>query len=203
MLVFSVNFNSYYLILRGKLKDSLNAEVRCFLVIVAIAITAVTLNIRSMFSTLGEALRHAAFTVASIISTTGFATVDFNIWPELSRTVIVLIMFVGACAGSTGGGLKVSRLMIFFKGIGREIKRLAHPKKVEQITMDGRPAESLTVVSVGAYIACYAMLFIVSSPPLLPFSEKEASAWRAPPRPRCRFPRGHPHRSHEAFASSA
>ena len=162
MLVFSINFNSYYLLLRGKIKDALNSEVKWFLLIVGAAIASITINIVSMFDSVGDALRHAAFTVASIISTTGFATVDFNLWPELSKTIIILIMFIGACAGSTGGGLKISRLMIFFKGMFREIRKLIHPKKVEIISIDSRPVENSVVVSVGAYISCYIMLFTVS-----------------------------------------
>ena len=84
-------------------------------------------------------------------------------WPEISRTIIVLLMFIGACAGSTGGGLKISRLMIFFKGVSREVRKLIHPKKVELITIDSRPIENSTVISVGAYFACYIALFISSS----------------------------------------
>ena len=163
MLLFSINFNSYYLIIRGKIKDAFNSEVKWFLLIVGIAITSITLNIVNMFDSTKEALRHAAFTVASIISTTGFATKDFNMWPEISRTIIVLLMFIGACAGSTGGGLKISRLMIFFKGVSREVRKLIHPKKVELITIDSRPIENSTVISVGAYFACYIALFISSS----------------------------------------
>lgn len=163
MLIFSINFNSYYLIIRGKIKDAFNSEVKWFLLIVGIAITSITLNIVNMFDSTKEALRHAAFTVASIISTTGFATKDFNMWPEISRTIIVLLMFIGACAGSTGGGLKISRLMIFFKGVSREVRKLIHPKKVELITIDSRPIENSTVISVGAYFACYIALFISSS----------------------------------------
>ena len=162
MLVFSINFNSYYFLLRGKIKDALNSEVKWFLLIVGIAIASITANIANMFGSVSEAMRHAAFTVASIISTTGFATKDFNLWPEFSRTVIVLLMFIGACAGSTGGGLKISRLMIFFKGISREVRKLLHPKKVELITIDSHPVENSTVVSVGAYFACYIMIFIAS-----------------------------------------
>jgi len=162
MLVFSINFNSYYLLIRGKLKDALNSEVKWFLLIVFVAIGAITLNVRDMFGTAGEALRHSAFTVASIISTTGFATKDFNLWPELSRTVIVIIMFVGACAGSTGGGFKVSRFIILFKGMAREIRKTIHPKKVELVSIDSRPVENKTVLAVGMYLVCYLAVFVSS-----------------------------------------
>lgn len=162
MLIFSVNFNSYYLLIRGKLKDVLNSEVKWFFIIVFVAIGAITLNVHDLFATTGEALRHSAFTVASIISTTGFATKDFNLWPELSRTFIVILMFVGACAGSTGGGFKVSRFIILFKGMGREIRRTIHPKKVELVSIDSRPVENKTVMAVGMYLVCYAAIFVFS-----------------------------------------
>jgi trk system potassium uptake protein TrkH len=162
MLVFSINFNSYYLLIRGKLKDTVNSEVKWFLLIVFVAIGAITLNVRDMFGTTGEALRHSAFTVASIISTTGFATKDFNLWPELSRMLIVIIMFVGACAGSTGGGFKVSRFIILFKGMAREIRRTIHPKKIELVSIDSRPVENKTVMAVGMYLVCYIAVFVVS-----------------------------------------
>lgn len=162
MLIFSVNFNSYYLLIRGKLKDALNSEVKWFFIIVFVAIGAITLNVHDLFATTGEALRHSAFTVASIISTTGFATKDFNLWPELSRTFIVILMFVGACAGSTGGGFKVSRFIILFKGMGREIRRTIHPKKVELVSIDSRPVENKTVMAVGMYLVCYAAIFVFS-----------------------------------------
>ena len=163
MLIFSINFNSYYLLIRGKLKEVLNCEVKWFLVVVFVAIGVITLNVRGLFDTTGEAVRHSAFTVASIISTTGFATKDFNLWPELSRTIIVLLMFVGACAGSTGGGFKVSRFIILFKGMGREIRRTLHPKKVELVSIDSRPVENRTVLAVGMYLVCYIAVFALSA----------------------------------------
>ena len=163
MLIFSINFNSYYLVLRGKLKDALNGEVRMFLVIVVLAITTITLNVRELFDTLGDALLHSSFAVASIISTTGFATVDFDLWFPFSKTIIVLLMFVGACAGSTGGGFKVSRIMLLFKGLKREMKKLLHPNKVELVTVDKRPVEHSTILAVGMYLVCYLMVFIFSS----------------------------------------
>lgn len=162
MLIFSINFNSYYLLIKTKFKDAINSEVRVFVLIVATAILIITLNIKDGFATVGEALRHAAFTVASLISTTGFSTVDFNLWPELSRTVLMLIMFVGACAGSTGGGIKVSRIVILFKGAARELRMLLHPRQVKKITLDKRPVEHEVVRSVNAYIACYIIIFAVS-----------------------------------------
>ena len=162
MLVFSINFNSYYLILRLKLRDAINAEVRAFVIIVIGAIAIITLNIYKSYDSVGEAIRHAAFSVASLISTTGFATENFDLWPSLSKTVLVLVMFIGACAGSTGGGMKVSRILILFKGFTREIYTLIHPKQVKKITMDKRPVDREVVRSVNAYIACFILVFTTS-----------------------------------------
>ena len=162
MLLFSINFNSYYLILKLKLRDAINSEVKTFIVIVLAAIGIITLNIYQSYGSIGEALRHASFTVSSLISTTGFATEDFDLWPSLSKAVLVLIMFIGACAGSTGGGMKVSRIIIAFKGFLRELYTLIHPKQVKAITIDKRPVDREVVRSVNAYLACYALVFISS-----------------------------------------
>ena len=163
MLAFSINFNSYYLILKLKFRDAINSEVRAFVLIVAGAIGLVTINIYKSFSSVGEALRHAAFTVASLISTTGFATVDFNAWTSsLAKTVLIMVMFIGACAGSTGGGMKVSRIIIIFKGFMREVYTLIHPKQVKKITIDRRPVDREVVRSVNAYVACYILVFATS-----------------------------------------
>ena len=162
MLVFSINFNSYYLVLRLKFKDALNAEVRTFLIIVFSAIAIITVNICQSYGSVWEALRHAAFSVSSLISTTGFATENFDLWPELSKTVLVLVMFIGACAGSTGGGMKVSRILILFKGFIREINTLIHPKQVKKITVDKRPVDREVLRSVNAYVACYILVFAAS-----------------------------------------
>ena len=162
MLLFSINFNSYYLVLRLKFKDAFNHEVRSFLVIVAVAIALVTFNIYDVYGTVGEALRHAAFNVASLISTTGFTTANFDLWPSLAKTVLVLVMFIGACAGSTGGGMKVSRLVIAFKGFAREINTLVHPKQVKKITIDKRAVDGEVIRSVNSYLACYILVFALS-----------------------------------------
>ena len=162
MLVFSINFNSYYLVLRLKFREALNYEVKVFLAVVAGAIAIITLNIYQSYGSFGEALRHAAFSVSSLISTTGFSTENFDLWPSLSKTVLVLVMFVGACAGSTGGGIKVSRLVILFKGFAREVNTLIHPKQVKKITIDKRPVDSEVTRSVNSYIACYILMFAVS-----------------------------------------
>ena len=162
MLVFSINFNSYYLILRLKFRDAFNSEVRAFLIIVAAAIGIITINIYDTYGSITEALRHAAFSVASLISTTGFSTENFDAWPSLAKTVLVLIMFVGACAGSTGGGMKVSRILIMVKGFINETFALVHPKQVKKIKLGKRPVDKEVLRSVNAYIACFILVFATS-----------------------------------------
>ncbi len=165
MLLFSVNFSCYYLFLLGRVKDAFNVELRRFLYIVAAAIGFITWNIctrTDFFGSVGEALRHAAFTVASIISTTGFATTDFDLWPTLSRTLIVAIMFIGACAGSTGGGFKVSRLYIVVRGAMNELGNLAHPHRVKKVRMDGSLVDTDVVRTANIYLVWYVLIFAIS-----------------------------------------
>ncbi len=162
MLLFSVNFSCYYLFLIRRFKDAFNAELRNFIVVVCSVILIVTLNVRGLFDTLGDALRHVSFTVASLISTTGFATENFDTWPELSRALLVLIMFIGACAGSTGGGLKVSRLMMLIRGAMNEIGMLIHPRRVKRITIDGHPIEPEVVRATNVYMMWYVLVFVAS-----------------------------------------
>ncbi len=162
MLLFSVNFSCYYLLLIGRLKDVFNVELRRFLYIVAGAIALITANVwfrTDHFDTVGETLRHAAFTVASIISTTGYATENYDAWPTLSRTLIVTIIFIGACAGSTGGGFKVSRLYIVLRGAVNELGNLAHPHRVKKVMMDGRPVDGDVVRTANIYLVWYVILF--------------------------------------------
>ncbi len=164
LLIFSVNFASYYLALRGRIKESFSTEVKTFFIIVFVAVALISVNVfkNAYFDSFGEALRHALFNVASIISTAGFASADFNLWPALSKTVIVLIMFIGACAGSTGGGIKVSRLVILVKGMAREVRTIIHPRRVRKISIDGKEVERETIRSVNAYMICYIIVFVVS-----------------------------------------
>ena len=166
MLLFSINFNSYYLALRFKFREAFNLEVKVFLLIVGVAISAIAINIFATgvegATTAREAIRHSAFTVASLVSTSGFATLDFNLWPEFSKLILVLIMFVGACAGSTGGGMKVSRIIILVKGMTRELGHLIHPKRIKNITIDKRPVSSEVVRSVNAYIVTLFIIFAAS-----------------------------------------
>jgi len=163
MILFSINFNVYFLILSKKFKDALRvSEVWYYLAVIAAAAGIITLNIRGMFPSAGEAFGNALFTVASVISSTGFSTVDFNLWPELSRTIIVLIMFIGACTGSTGGGIKVYRIVILFKSMGKELHTLIHPKQVKKIRMDQHEIEHEVIRSVNVFMVCFILVFVIS-----------------------------------------
>ncbi|MGN1101514.1 MAG: TrkH family potassium uptake protein, partial [Huintestinicola sp.] len=162
MILFSINFNSYFLLISGKLKDAFNYEVRLFLIIVITSSLLIAVNVSHMFGSFGESLRHSAFTVASIISTTGFSTVDFSLWPEFSRTIIVLLMFIGACAGSTGGGIKVSRIIILFKGLKKEMLSIVHPKQVRKVKVDSHTIDHSVIRSVNVYMVSYLLIFVIS-----------------------------------------
>ncbi len=165
MLLFSVNFSCYYLFLLRRFKDAFNVELRRFMVIVVGVIAIITGNVwrqSDMFSSVGEALRHVALTVASLISTTGYVTVNFDLWPNLSRTLLVAIMFIGACAGSTGGGFKVSRLYILVRGALNELGNLVHPHRVKKVMMDKRPVDGDVVRTANVYLVWYVMVFAVS-----------------------------------------
>ena len=162
MILFSVNFSCYYLLLIGRFRDVFNAELRTFILIVAASIGIITVNIHHLYASIGESLRHSAFAVGSIISTTGFATEDFNAWPELSRAILVLLMFIGACAGSTGGGIKVSRIVILIKSIGREIGSMIWPHRVKKVMMDKRPLDGDITRSVNVYMVSFVLVFAVS-----------------------------------------
>ncbi len=165
MLLFSVNFSCYYLFLLGRVREAFNVELRRFLYIVAAVIALITWNVFSSAApgtSLGDTLRHAAFTVASIISTTGFTTANFDLWPTLSRTLILSIMFIGACAGSTGGGFKVSRLYIVVRGAMNELGNLIHPHRVKKVMMDKAPVEGSVVRTANVYLVWYVMLFAIS-----------------------------------------
>ena len=153
MLLFGVNFSCYYLLLLRRFKTVLkDGELRLYLGLVVASITAITINIYHMFGSIGEALHHAAFTVASIITTTGFATVDFDKWPEFSKSIIVVLMMIGACAGSTGGGFKCGRLLLLLKSIRRGIRKTLNPNKVEVIRISG----------INIYVATYFIIIFGS-----------------------------------------
>ncbi len=156
MLIFGINFNLYYLLLIGKVKAVLkSSEMWVYLGIVGFSVAVITANIFSMYSGFEESLRMSAFQVASIISTTGYATTDFNLWPGLSKALLLMLMFIGACAGSTAGGLKVSRVIILIKSVFREFKKLLHPRSVKVVKVDGKKVDEQVLSGVTTYFAIY------------------------------------------------
>lgn len=163
MILFGVNFNVYFLLLLKKFRQaSVNEEVRAYLLIILSAILVITWNIRRMFDSIGQAFQQSAFQVASIITTTGYATTDFNLWPQVSRTILVMLMFVGACAGSTGGGIKVSRFLILMKAAKKELIQLLHPRSVRKIKIDGKAVEHEVVRSTNVFMGIYVLVFAFS-----------------------------------------
>ena len=162
MLIFGVNFNLYYLLLIRKFKSAIkNEELLAYAVIVTLSIAAIAFNIRPLYEGVAESIRHSAFQVAAVISTTGFATADFNQWPGMSKTILLLLMFIGGCAGSTAGGFKISRIVMLFKTIKRELQKLLHPRAVATIRLDGKRVDEKTISSLGSYLAIYALFFCV------------------------------------------
>lgn len=163
MILFGVNFNAYFLIWCRKFTQAFRMEeVRCYFGIIFASIAVITLNIAHLYSSVGEALRHAAFQVGSIITTTGYATTDFNLWPQASRTILVLLMFIGACAGSTGGGIKVSRFIILIKTIKKELHTLLHPRSIRKLKLDGHTLEHEVVRSTNVFLIAYVLVFAFS-----------------------------------------
>ncbi len=163
MILFGINFNAYYLIIFDKIKKALKMEeIRYYLLIIAASIGIIFISILDTCATAFEALTHAAFQVASIITTTGFSTTDFNQWTSTCKVILVLLMFVGACAGSTGGGIKVSRFVILFKTVKKEFTSYIHPKSIKKIQMDGKPVDHETIRTVNVYIITFMVLFVFS-----------------------------------------
>ncbi len=163
MIIFGVDFSLYYLILIRKFNSVFKSEeLRIYLGVIVFSIAVISLNIMGTFESVWTALKHSAFQVASIITTTGYATCNFDKWPELSRTILVLLMFIGACAGSTGGGIKVSRILIAFKTIVKELKITAHPQSTHKITINGRMVAHDTIRSVNVYMIAYFLIYAVS-----------------------------------------
>jgi len=162
MLLFGVNFNLYYLILIRRTRSALkSSELWCYLAIVGLSVAAITANISPLYGTLSESIRHAAFQVSSIMTTTGYSTVDFNLWPSFSKTLLVVLMFIGGCAGSTAGGLKVSRVMLLFKSIRRDVKRMLHPRSVAVVKLEGKAVDEPTIHGSTVYFAVYSAIFFV------------------------------------------
>lgn len=162
MILFGINFNVYYMLLLGKAKEALaSEEAKVYLGIILCSTAAIAVNICTGFEKITDAVRAAFFQVSSIITTTGFATVDYEQWPEFSKHILVLLMIVGACAGSTGGGLKVSRVLILIKSFAAEIRQIINPKEIVCIRLDGKPLDKKTLNSTRIYLAAYFILICV------------------------------------------
>ena len=163
MVAFGINFSCYYLLLVKKFKDFFkNEELRVYLSLLLGAVLVIAVNITKMYGSFSEALHHSFFQVSSVMTTTGYSTTDFNAWPELSRMIMVILMFIGASAGSTGGGIKVIRVMIFAKAGLREIQLATKPNKVSPIRCDGKTISETMVRSVCSYFAIYMLVFVIS-----------------------------------------
>lgn len=163
MMLFGVNFNVYFFLLMRKWGNAFrNTEVWAYLGIIAFSTLTIAVNITSLFQTFFDALHHSFFSVSSVITTTGFVTVDFNLWPQYSRILLVMLMIVGACAGSTGGGVKVSRFVILFKAASHELHKLLHPNSVKVLKMDGKRIDRETVQGVQGYLLVYFAITVVS-----------------------------------------
>ena len=163
MVIFGVNFNIYYLLITGKGKSVMKSEeVRAYFLIIAASTAVIAVNIKGLYGSIYEALRYAFFQVSSIITTTGFSTADFDAWPATSQTILVILMFIGACASSTGGGIKVARILIYIKLIRKELRSFVHPSSVRTIKLDSRKLTSETSAASGAFLMLYAFVFFAS-----------------------------------------
>ena len=163
MALFGINFSCYYLILLGQVRSVFrDEEVRLYLGLILGSIVLITINLGSYYDSLGETIRHAAFQVSSIITTTGFATTDFDLWPAFSKSILMVLMLIGACAGSTGGGLKVARLLLLMKGLRRNISQVLSPRRVDVIRNNGRAVDERILANTNAYFAVYVIIIFVS-----------------------------------------
>ena len=163
MILFGVNFNLYYLLLLKDFKPVFkNEELRTYLGIIAVAAIVITMNISGQYESIGEAFRYAIFQIGAIITTTGFATADYCLWPMLSQCVLLMLMVCGACASSTGGGIKVSRVIVIFKSIWSEIKQMVHPKSVNIIRVNGKKMNSDLVKNIYIYMISYIVILVAS-----------------------------------------
>lgn len=163
MMLFGVNFGLYFLLLFRKWKKAFRfEEVRYYFLIILASTTIIFFNIYKQYGNVGETIRHAFFQVSSIVTTTGFATTDFNLWPAASTTILVILMFVGACAGSTGGGIKVSRIMILFKTVKKELQICLHPDSVKKIKVENKMLSHEVQRSVNVFIVSYILIFVAS-----------------------------------------
>lgn len=163
MLLFGVNFNFYFLVLAGKLRSALGLEeVKWYFIIYFVAVIGIAVNLYNVTGVVGVNVKDAIFQVSSIMTSTGYATVDFDKWPQFSKVIICLIMFVGACSGSTGGGMKVGRFVMYFKQIGKQLSFLIHPRSVKILRMNGKKIEHNTIRVVNTYMLVYIVIFAAS-----------------------------------------
>lgn len=163
MLLFGVNFGCYYLLILRRFKSFFkDEELRLYCGIVFASIGVIAINIYNIYGNFWETLRHSAFQVASIITTTGFATADFNLWPALSKGILLCLMFVGACAGSTGGGIKCIRVLLILKGIRKNVQKIMSPRKIVAVRTNDTPVDDNTMNGVNAYLAAYSVILVLS-----------------------------------------
>lgn len=163
MLLFGVNFNLYYFLLIRRFRDVFHSEeLRSYLLIVAAAVVAITVDIAHLYDSVSTSLCHAFFQVSSIITTTGYATTDFNAWPTFSKGILVVLMFIGACAGSTGGGIKVARVVILVKASYGDMRRMLHPNAVSTVRFEGKPLTDRNLRGVHLFLTVYILVFTVS-----------------------------------------
>ena len=163
MAIFGINFICYYLLLLGQVRSVFkDEELRLYLGIIFGSILLIVLNLRGFYDTLGETIRHAAFTVSTIITTTGFATTDFDLWPAFSKAIIMLLMIIGACAGSTGGGLKIARALLLTKSLRRNIGQVLKPRKVQVVRNNGNVVDEKILDNANAYLAAYVVIIFLS-----------------------------------------
>ena len=164
MLIFSINFNLFYLLLIKRFSDVIrNVEIKVFLAVYVVCTLMITFNIAPLYNSFSKALRYAGFTVASLSSSTGFGNSDFTTWPGFSQTVLILLMFCGACAGSTGGGLKVARVMILLKSGVREMRRQLNPRVVAPVKLEGQSVDSEQLGTQGSFFIIYMVILLVST----------------------------------------
>ena len=163
MFLFGVNFNFYYLLLIHKLKDAFSMEeVKWYFIIWFVSTFAIAVNLTSISGSFLYNLHHSAFQTASIMTTTGFSTIDFDLWPEFARIILVILMFIGACAGSTGGGIKVSRIIMYIKTVGKELLHVTHPRSIKVIKMDGKAIDLNILRSTNVFLIAYFLIFVSS-----------------------------------------
>jgi trk system potassium uptake protein TrkH len=162
LVLYGMNFNLYYLVIIGKVKSALKSEeLHCYIILILSALAAFAIGIYHIYGSVGTTLRTAYFNVMTILSTAGFCTVDFTTWPQYTQTIIVILMFIGGCAGSTGGGIKLSRVMLLVKNAGADLRRMVSPRHVKRVRMDGKCVPDNVLTTVSTFFFLYlAILFV-------------------------------------------